>query len=368
MTDNRVCVQRVLPADGVESWTLTDAEGLITPAERFLAHLVAIERSPNTVRAYAHDLRDYFEFLGARGLRWDDLQLEDLGHFIAWLRLPPVARTGVIAVLPSAEVPLSVATVNRKLAALSSFYQFHQRHGVDLGDLVTQWHPGGRSGASWKPFLAHLGTKDVRRRTVKLKTNKRVAPVVSGEQMQRLLAACDLIRDRFLLTLLREAGLRIGEALGLRHEDIDARRCEISVIQRRNANGARAKSFGRQVPVAAPLVRLFSDYLHAEYGPLDSDYVFVSLAGESRGRAMTYPAVYRLVRRLHRETGIFFTPHALRHSYATHLLRRGVAIEIVQQLMGHASIATTADTYSHLDVEDARRALVTAGCLDPGAA
>jgi integrase/recombinase XerD len=59
-----------------------------------------------------------------------------------------------------------------------------------------------------------------------------------------------------------------------------------------------------------------------------------------------------------------FTPHELRHTYATDLLRRGVPVGVVQKLLGHASISTTIDTYSHLDIEDARRALVAAGVLE----
>lgn len=117
------------------------------------------------------------------------------------------------------------------------------------------------------------------------------------------------------------------------------------------------------MPVGPDLIRLYSDYLHGEYGALDCDYVFVNLWGEPRGRPMTYASVDRLVRQLRARTGIEFTAHQFRHSYATDLLRRGVAPEVVQMLLGHASISTTIDTYSHLDVEDARRALVTAGVL-----
>ena len=117
------------------------------------------------------------------------------------------------------------------------------------------------------------------------------------------------------------------------------------------------------MPVDPALVRLYSDYLHEEYGPLDCDYVAVNLWAEPVGRPMSYPSVDRLVRRLRARTGIEFTPHQFRHSYATDLLRRGVAVEVVRHLLGHASISTTVDTYSHLGMEDARRALVAAGVL-----
>jgi integrase len=182
-------------------------------------------------------------------------------------------------------------------------------------------------------------------------------------EVHELIEACDRLRDRFLLSLLHGAGLRIGEGLGLRHEDIDARRGVISVRQRLNVNRARAKTWSREVPAAAALIRLYSDYLHEEYGALDCDYVFVNLWGEPVGQPMSYASVDRLVRRLRARTGIEFTPHQFRHTYATDLLRRGVAVEVVQHLLGHASVSTTIDTYSHLGIEDARRALVAAGVL-----
>ena len=86
--------------------------------------------------------------------------------------------------------------------------------------------------------------------------------------------------------------MRIGETLGLRHNDIAAAG-GITVVRWDNDNGARAKSItSRTVPVSAELVRLYGDYLHAEYRDLDSDYVFVNLWGRPVGRPWTYAAVY----------------------------------------------------------------------------
>ena len=79
---------------------------------------------------------------------------------------------------------------------------------------------------------------------------------------------------------------------------------------------------------------------------------------------MTYSSVYTLVRRLRSRTGVDFGPHMFRHTYASDLLRRGTPVEVVRDLLGHASIATTVDTYGHLTVQDSRRALVAAGVFD----
>jgi len=358
-------VQRLVMPSGTESSTVLGDGVVVDPADRFLAHLTAIDRSPNTVRAYAHDLRDYFEYLDLRRLRWDGVALEDLGRFVAWLRLPPQARVGNVAQLPWVEPSLVSASINRKLSALASFYEFHHRHGVGLGDLLTQWRPE-RRGGSWQPFLAHLGERPERHRVISLRTERRHPRELSQAEMTELIAACGRLRDKFLLSLLRETGLRIGEALGLRHEDIDARRQLVSVRARENVNRARAKTWSRQVPAGPGLFRLYSDYLHEEYGLLDCDYVFVNLWGTPLGAPMSYASVDRLVRRLRGRTSIDFTPHLFRHSYATALLRRGVPGEVVQNLLGHASISTTIDTYAHLEIEDARRALVAAGFLHEG--
>jgi integrase/recombinase XerD len=322
----------VMPFGDPQSWTLVDQDSaVVEPVEGFLSHLHAIERSPNTVKAYAHDLRDWFEFLDQSGVAWSRVRLEDAGRFVAWLRLPASARVGNVAALPTAESVCSEATVNRKLSAISAFYEFQQRHGVDLGDLLTTWQRRTAHGGSWRPLLAHLGSRPERTRRIRLRAERRIPDMLDAEQIAAIVAACDRLRDQFLFSLLASSGLRVGEALGLRHSDVDAAVRLVTVVPRVNANRARAKGGGRQVPVPGAVIR--------------------------------YASVYDLVCRLRERTEIMFRPHTFRHSYATELLRRKVPVEVVQHLLGHTSIATTSDAYAHLKVEDTRRALVAAGWL-----
>jgi len=144
----------VIPGSGTRSWTvLGDDDVPVVPAGRFLAYLTDIGRSPNTVKAYAHDLKNYWEFIGFRSLDWREARLEDIGEFVAWLQLPPAGRSGEVAVLPSVTAEVTASTVNRKLAAVSAFYAHQARNGAGAGDLLAAWRTGGRGG--WKPFL-HL--------------------------------------------------------------------------------------------------------------------------------------------------------------------------------------------------------------------
>jgi integrase/recombinase XerD len=155
--------------------------------------------------------------------------------------------------------------------------------------------------------------------------------------------------------------------LGLRHEDWAAAERQVAVLPRLNDNGARSKSAEpRVVPVSADLVRLYAEHLHGEYGGCESDYVFVNLWGQPQWHPLTYAAVYDLVRRLRRRTGLDFDPHWFRHTYATRLLRAGTPVEVVSKLLGHASITTTLNVYGHLGVEDARAVLERAGWFDDG--
>ena len=363
-------VQRVvMPDSGVVSYTVLDGEFTpVDPIEAYLGYLTDVERSPNTIRAYAHDLRDFFAYLEVKGLDWRSVTAEALAGFVSWLRLPPQARTGEVATLPSAVHRCSAATVNRKLSALCGFYEHHARRGVDVAAVLSVWRPdrGERSQAtSWKPFLTHAARGTAQpRRAVKLRAVAERPRTLDDEQVRALLDACQRRRDRLLLMLLHRGGLRIGEALGLRHSDIIAAEREIRVVPRDNDNGARVKGWhARTVPVGPEVVRSYADYLHEEYGDLDSDYVFVNLWGQPRGHPLSYGTVYDLVVRLRRRTGVAFEPHMLRHTYATGLLRRGTPVEVVSKLLGHASIATTVDTYGHLTVGDARQALVDAGHL-----
>lgn len=360
-------VQRVvLPDSGRESWTvLGDDDAPVAPIERYLAFLSDIKKPPNTVKAYAHDLKDWFSFLTTRGLDWREVRLEDVGEFIAWLRLPPASRSGQVAVLPSVIAHCSEATVNRKLCV--------------VGVLSARRAARGRSGRVAHRVAAGAGTRGVVEAV--LASHQQVQPVAgpcglfegcaqasAGADRPRGpddLNACGRLRDRLLFALLYDSGIEIGEALGLRHEDIASAEREITIRARVNDNGARTKSgMTRTIPVSAELVRLFADYLHEEYGDLDSDYVFVNLWGGPHGHPLTYPAVYDLVRRLRRATGIDFDPHWWHHTYTTRLLRDGTPVEVVSRLLGHASITTTLSCYGHLGVEDARTILDKAGCFD----
>ncbi|MBD2777070.1 tyrosine-type recombinase/integrase [Iningainema tapete] len=350
-------VQRVrIPNTDRVTWLVVDNNYLpVQPISEYLRYLENIERAPNTVHAYAGHLKLYWEFLTDAKLDWLEVSLEHLATFMHWLRCP---EPKVIAI-QQVKAKRTEKTINAILSAVSSFYEFQSRNGVTtrIDAYRYQFQPGKK----YKPFLHHLSKgKYVRTRLLKLKEPKRFPGVMTPEQIKQLVAACQRTRDKFLICLLHESGMRIGEVLGLHHEDIHTSgQNEISVIFRDdNTNAARTKSReSRVIHVSRELMTLYSDYLINEYPEsIDSNYVFVNIWEGKLGSPMTYSTVASLFTRLEKKTGIDARPHLFRHTHATDLIRNGWDMAQVQKRLGHANIQTTINTYTHLTNEDLKKA------------
>lgn len=275
-----------------------------------------------------------------------------------WLRSPSPA--GVISIIEQ-ESKRSEASINGILTSVCMLYDFHEKTGnVDHIPLYrTQVMPGRR----YKGFLHHINKgKPVKTRLLKLKVPKRAPKTITTEQVQELIDACRKVRDKFLVCLLHESGMRIGQALGLRHEDIESMNNLIRIEPRDdNANGARAKTIDPYtLHVSKELMGLYTQYICDEFmeilGNNLSDYVFVNLWDGAIGKPMSYSCVMMLFNRLKRKTGIAIHPHMLRHTHATELIRKGMPMAYVQKRLGHASIQTTIDTYVHVTNEDMKGA------------
>ena len=163
----------------------------------------------DTASADKNDLKDWFTYLTLHGLGWHVVTVEDVAGFVAWLRLRPEGRDGQVAVLPTVENHCSAASVNRKLAPLTSFCEFHARRGVKLAGLTTL-QPAGRHGAatSYKSFLHHVTKSGPQpRRAIKLKASRPRPKVLTAAEALAILDACDHLRDRLLFGVLLDCGI-----------------------------------------------------------------------------------------------------------------------------------------------------------------
>ena len=200
---------------------------------------------------------------------------------------------------------------------------------------------------------------------MRLPARQRLPRTLSLEQVAAVIDCQQRLRDRFLFALLASTGMRIGQALGLRHEDIVSWERRIEIVPREGSGGRARSKGGAQGSVSVPgeLIRLWSDYMHEEYGELESDFVFANLWKGEIGRPLSYSSVNELVRRTRELVGFHFTVHQLRHTFATLAYRDGVALEVIGAVLTHRSPHSTL-IYTHLTAEDLRRALAERGVLD----
>lgn len=336
---------------GQPSWTVVDDHGLpIAEVEQFLHWLRAVGRSQNTVRSYARHLSLFYRWLSARGIAWDAVVFDGLCDFVGALSvgLPPLQtwRNG-----------RSPATVKAVSAGIREFYEFHRVEGRGPLDLVLTRNPSRLPRRSHS-FLAHVERRrpsEVSRLTRPGKAAAETVQVIDFEtDFTRLLESASTDRDRLLLSALYDLGLRVGQALGLRHGDLDPMRRRVRVCRREdNQNGALSKQRA-QFTVEAPrrFFDLYAAYLLGELADVDSDYVFVNLSRRPRGGPLSYSNAYQLVERIGTSAGVDdLHPHMLRHTHATALARAGwTAAEIAARL--GQSHAASADVYIHLAGDD----------------
>jgi len=354
-----VKVQRVRFEDtSRSSWMVLGDDYLpVKPILVFLKFLEDIGRSPYTVRSSAYNLKLFWEFLRDERVDWQRIDVAQLAAFISWLRRP---QTDVVALQVHA-ARRTDATIDQMLTSVHAFYKFHMRM-KNIPD-IPLYSFIAAPFRHYRPMLyGMVKSMPVQSRVVAVKREGRLVKTLTQEQVQQIISACTRARDRFLLTLLYETGMRIGQALGLRHGDIKIEDGKIQIVPRSdNTNGARAKTRrSYTIPVDAAPLQLYTDYLIEDLNALEvdclPDYVFINLWEGEIGHPMSYETVMSLMRRIWKKTGIPVTPHMFRHTRATAWIRDDkLPLSTVSPLLGHANIQTTHDLYVHLTPEDLRK-------------
>jgi integrase/recombinase XerD len=333
-----------------------DAGEPIAPVCRFLSNLGDREFSPNTMAAYAYDLKYLFTFLEKEGLDWQGLRAPHMLGLLAFLRqVPsrrPAQRLGLAVVADGKKGPgrlLSPATVDRILAAVSSFYDWaivaeEYEHGVS--PVQVRADPAlARVPDRHQPYMGRASRQQPVRRVVQVKRPRRLPRPMADADLTALLSGLRRVRDLAMLLLMLDGGLRPGEVLSLQLDDISYGRRHVTVRKRDDhPRGARGKSRSeRVVDLHEPrTLDAVSRYVMHER-PLEAASPFVFLVGgngRQRCVPLSYDALVRLFSRRMDALGLRTaetTPHALRHSHATAMWEGGMRELSLQKRLGHAS-------------------------------
>jgi tyrosine recombinase XerC len=263
--------------------------------------------SPHTLAAYERDLRQVAAYLKEREVRWDKAGNVLLRGFLAELH----------------EKKRKKSTIGRKLAALRSFYAFCIRK---------KWTTENPAKVLATP-----------------KQEKKVPSFLSEDETTSLL---DLprsgkpldLRDQAILELFYATGIRVSELVGIEMGDIHFG--ERLVRVRGKGKKERIVPFGRRAREA------LEEYSRARREMVDREGAEPSFFLNYRGGRLTTRSVQRMVHKHIRRTAVArkISPHSLRHSFASHLLGRGADLRVIQELLGHASLATT-QKYTHVDLK-----------------
>jgi integrase/recombinase XerD len=358
------------PDTGSTAWVIIDEEFDLHPeANAYLSALRAMDRSINTERIYAGRIALYLTYCSEHRLDWMSPSLENLAAFLKWLVREPLAPRGPRATVPRFR---SKSTANAVMTSVCEFLRFGAAHAWISRAVVERLaEPKFLAFAPPGYDIGEEGQfRRIRARSIKYAVGTEPPQSLAPDQLEQLLTTPMRTRDRFLVALLICTGMRIGEALGLRREDMhflartqdlgcNTNGPHVHVRRRLNLNGALAKSrFSRTIPVTNEVVGLYAEYQHDRYDKraMDSDMVFVNLYRPPLGRPMTYRNAKDLFDRLARSLGFEVRPHMLRHTAATGWIRSGVARDVAQALLGHVS-PSSMEPYIHPSEAETRDAV-----------
>lgn len=354
-------VVKVKTDEGKERYYLADSDGLpIESVLKFIRFKDNTNYSRNTLRMYCQHLKLYFEYLEQREISFQGVTIDDLALFVNWLQ-NPYESLKVIPVHPT-DTARSPRTVNIVINTVLAFYDYilrHEEYSNNISDRLKKFV--STPSRNFKGFLYGIAydKKKVTSNILKLKVPKSKPKTLSKSEITTLIKACNNQRDKFLLTLLYETGIRIGEALSLWIEDFDVSEMIVDIKDRGQLeNNAEIKTVSspRRIDISQNLTDMFMEYI-AEYHTegVETNHIFIRISGNNKNKAMTYTDVNNLFRMLNKKTGIYVTPHMFRHSSLTVLRMAGWQPELLRIRAGHKNIYTTMNTYIHPSDEEISR-------------
>ena len=309
----------------------------------FLGYLADRNYSAQTVRAYAYDLVAFCRWLQGEGLGLDEVTTDVLLRFLTSCREASVGgRHGgnVYSIRDGRSSGYAPSTINRRLAAISALFAFLSIREPGRVNPVPRGREGRAAARGERTgMLGHLA-RPRQRSVLRVRQSRRLPRGLDRAEVVSLIGSLRTWRDRAIAGLMLYSGLRSAEVLSLEVRDVDIARRWVRVVGKGDKE--------RRVPIDIEVAGVIQTYLLAERPEATTSRLFVVAKGPHRGQPLT-PAGLRTVFRYHRaRSGVQAGhPHALRHTFGTALAEAGVDLAVMQALLGHDHVDSTA-TYIHL--------------------
>lgn len=345
-------------SDGKERYFVADDNGIpIESVLKFIKFKDNLNYARNTLKQYCQSLKLYFEYLEHIKKDFTSITIDDLSLFVNWLQKPNI-KCKIIPINQISKVR-SARTINTIIDTVLAYYDYllrHEKYSNDISEKVKKFL--STPSKNFKGFLYGIAyeKKKISSNVLKLKTPKAKPKILNKENVSALIETCNNFRDKFLLNLLYETGMRIGETLSLWLEDIDISNNTIDIKDRGElTNNAEIKTVSspRVIDVSQNIIDMFMEYINIYHNEdVETNHVFIKISGKKKYQAMDYIDVDNLFRSLRNKTGIYVTAHMFRHTSLTILRMAGWKPELLRVRAGHKNIYTTLNTYVHPSAEE----------------
>lgn len=349
-------VSEIVTSIGKTRYMLVNDDGFpVLPVLQYLKFKDQIGLARNTLRLYCFQLKLYFEFLEEKNLLFNEVKIATIAEFVTWL----YCDKKVIPLFPIA-AKRCARSINIAITVVLNFYSYlaiNDQYENNISQKLTKQILGSQRG--FKNMLYHISIDSIfPAKLLKIKEPRRKIKIIAKNEVELLIQAANNLRDKFLIYLLWESSMRIGEALSLWLEDFDAYNESITICNRGELeNHAEIKTVcsERKLDISVDLINMYFKYLAMYHlDNVDTNHVFIKLSGKNKGCPLEYHDVAALFKRLRAKTGVHVTPHILRHTSLTALQKAGFRDEVLMKRAGHAHIQTTLQTYIHISDDDMR--------------
>lgn len=307
---------------------------LVKPVNEYLEYQALRGRAKNTIKAYARDLKIFFEFLEQRNWKYEQIDVTMVREYVEYLRLPDERMVSL-----NVESKRAPATINRMIGTVYGFYGYQSVMNGITNPVVTK--DVNNPNSIFRGILYHTRKNNYTKQSIfKIKESDYHVHLLTTTEIQKMYKVLPTVRDRLIFKFLIQSGARISEALALKIEDIPVPdfSSQISVLHH-----VKSKGRYRDIYIPTELLADLDDYImdHRSSVKVEHSYIFTTQHPHYHNKPISYRGLYEVFKRAGKKIGIDFKFHDTRHTYVTKLVESGMDFSVVRILAGHKHITTT---------------------------